>query len=324
MKTSRIKFSVLILATVFFLFSCSKEEEKVPAIEDQKSLTESLESFDQEVSYEVYEEDGLKRGRFVKRVPTFSTLVVALAKTDLLKTVIREELTVFAPTDAAFAKLGLYPYNISNVPNLEEILLYHVIPGKVRSNDLSDGFFNTLSGAAVKVDIEPGKVMVDESTVIYANRHFVNGVIHIIDNVLFPPASDIVDIAIAASKNTSEPEFKTLVAAVVSAGLVDALKADGPFTVFAPTDAAFAKLGLNASNIASTPGLADILKHHVIPAGVYSNNLFDGTVETLNGSLEISATNLTIGDEEANLILENVNIRASNGVIHAIDEVLIP
>ncbi len=140
--------------------------------------------------------------------------------------------------------------------------------------------------------------------------------------VPWPLLPDIVDTAIAAD------DFNTLVAAVVEADLVDALKAEGPFTVFAPTDEAFenllADLGITADDLLASEDLADILLYHVVAGAVFSGDLTDGMeVETLQGQ----TVTITIDDEgvfvnDAQVVIPD--IECSNGVIHAIDAVLLP
>ncbi|GAE34162.1 fasciclin domain-containing protein [Halalkalibacter akibai] len=131
---------------------------------------------------------------------------------------------------------------------------------------------------------------------------------------------DIVDTAIAAD------DFNTLVAAVQAAELVEALKGDGPFTVFAPTDEAFAtllnELDMTAEELLASEELANILLYHVVAGNVKSADLEDGMeVETLNGEkVIISLDPVQVND--ANVI--TADIEASNGVIHVIDSVLIP
>jgi len=162
-----------------------------------------------------------------------------------------------------------------------------------------------------------------------------NGVVHVIDKVLLPPSKTIAQIAEAATM-AATPEFTILVAALArTSGTADDLlaaagSADAALTVFAPTDAAFNTLlgSLNMQSIDEVP-LADlvaILKHHIVGARVFSTDLTDGAVTTLNGDLTISATNGTITDGSggtANLT-SSLNILGTNGVVHVIDKVLIP
>ncbi|MBC7139959.1 MAG: fasciclin domain-containing protein [Defluviimonas sp.] len=137
----------------------------------------------------------------------------------------------------------------------------------------------------------------------------------------FAQDADIVDTAIAAGN------FTTLVAAVQAAGLVETLKGEGPFTVFAPTDEAFAALPAGTVEDLLKPEnkaqLAAVLTYHVLPGKVMSTDLSDGmtaaTVQgaevtiTTGGGVKVNAANVTTAD-----------IEASNGVIHVIDAVILP
>ena len=171
----------------------------------------------------------------------FTTLVAAVQAAGLVDTLKSAgPFTVFAPTDEAFAKLPpgtveslLLPENLET---LKQILLYHVVPGKLMAADVVQlSFAYTAAGLPVRIQVKDGKVFINDAQVIITDIQASNGVIHVIDCVLLPP-KDIVDTAIADGR------FTTLVAAVQAAGLVDTLKSAGPFTVFAPTDEAFAYL----------------------------------------------------------------------------------
>ena len=175
----------------------------------------------------------------------FTTLAAALGAADLVETLKGEgPFTVFAPTDDAFAKLPegtvaslLLPENLEQ---LKSILLYHVVSGKVMASDVVTLMSaDTVQGQPISIKVEDGKVFLNETVqVIITDVEASNGVIHVIDSVLLPPAElvDIVDTAVADGR------FTTLAAALGAADLVETLKGEGPFTVFAPTDDAFAKL----------------------------------------------------------------------------------
>lgn len=257
--------------------------------------------------------------------PTFSTLNVALARTGLAGVVSSNRLTVFAPTDAAFAALGLFPNNIASVPNLREILLYHVVDGTVTSDMLSNGFVPTLNGAAVEINLDNG-VFVNDAQVIMADIKARNGIIHAIDKVIFPPTMNLVELA-----QSFAPEFSILVDAVIAAGLTDVLATGGPFTVFAPTNAAFAalleELPYNSLDEIPVEVLTQVLLYHVVEGRVFSSDLVSGTVPTLNGTFEVNTSNFTITDfneREANIVTSLINIQATNGVVHVIDRVILP
>mgnify|MGYP005750687921 FL=1 len=258
--------------------------------------------------------------------PTFNTLLVALAKTGLTSTVAREHLTLFAPSDEAFAELGLYPNNIGSVPNLREILLYHAIEGKVYSTDLTAGYVPTLNGAAVNISLNGG-VQVNDANVILADARALNGVIHVIDEVLMPPTMNLVELALSF-----DPEFSILVDAVIRAGLAETLATGGPYTVFAPTNAAFVallgELGFASLNDVPIDVLRQILLYHVVEGRVYSTDLSTVDVGTVNGdTFYVNTSNLTLTDTQgrvANLVPSLLDVQATNGVVHVIDKVILP
>jgi transforming growth factor-beta-induced protein len=311
------RVGVLAVALMIAVSSCNEKEDMAPQeFQDMQDITAVLESFSEEIEFSEVSEDGFKSWRKYKKVPTFRTLLIALIKTDLLRTVARERLTVLAPTDEAFRALGITPRNVGNVENLKEILLYHVFGGKVYSYDLVPGFAETLNGAYVKVSLEEG-VFFNDAEVKRADVRALNGVIHIIDKVLFPPTQDIVEKAVSFNPD----EFNTLVQAVIQAELVDVLKSEGPFTVFAPTDAAFAALGVDLATL-SKEDLTKILLYHVVPGRVFSTDLSNGFVQTAGGLyVEVN----TDGDPMINNSRVLIpDVQTTNGVIHAIDQVLLP
>ncbi len=314
----------LVFVLAFATVSCNKEDDVTPmlASSESKDIAYVLENFSS-VNSGVTADDFLKKG---KMIPTFKTLVAALVHEKLVSTVAKEELTIFAPTDEAFAALGLNEKNIGTVPNLKEILLYHAVAGKVYSTMLSNKYVPTVNGAALKIDVSSGGVMINEAAVVKADIKAMNGVIHIIDRVLLPPSKNLVELALA-----SAPEFSMLVAAVQKAQLVETLSTGGPFTVFAPTNAAFAALlsELNVSSLDAIPveTLKNVLLYHVLNGRVFSTDLQSGPVTTLNGVFNVNLSNLKITDanmREAGLVPSLLNIQANNGVIHVIDRVILP
>ena len=187
-----------------------------------------------------------------------------------------------------------------------------------------------MAGAKLNVDGTGGKVTLSGGAVVTTpDVAAKNGVIHIIDGVLLPT---IVDTAVGYDDGTVK--FSTLVTAVKAAGLVDTLNGAGPFTVFAPTDAAFAELKASLGDAAFNAILADkakltkILTYHVVASAVYEKDVKSGDVTTVNtGKIKVTAANgkVTIGDSTnaaANVAFTDVPAR--NGVIHVIDKVLIP
>lgn len=238
--------------------------------------------------------------------------------------------TVFAPTDDAITalvtELGITADDLLALENLADILTYHVVGATALSTDLMDGdTFTTLNGADITVSIMDGTVMINNATVTVADITADNGVVHVIDAVLMPPAPEtttVVDIIVNSEDHT------LLEAAVGAAGLVDALSGEGPFTVFAPTDDAITalvtELGITADDLLELEGLADILTYHVVGATALSTDLMDGdTFTTLNGAdITISIMDGTVMVNNATVTV--ADITTDNGVVHVIDAVLLP
>ena len=264
----------------------------------------------------------------------FSILVTALQTAELVEALQGEgPFTVFAPTDAAFASLlealDISAEQLLSQSGLADVLLYHVVSGKIMSTDLSNGqTAETLNGESITVDLSDG-VKINESTVTTADIEATNGVIHVIDQVLIPEGfaldmeeeMDIVDIALA------DENFSTLVAALQQADLAGALQGEGPFTVFAPTNDAFAALlealDISAEQLLLQPELAEVLLYHVVSGKVMSTDLTNGLeAETLNG--ESVTFDLTDGVKVNMSTVIGADVEASNGVIHVIDSVLVP
>ena len=261
-------------------------------------------------------------------IEDFSSLVAALAKTNLASTFMMEgEYTVFAPTNDAFGAF-LASINVAfedlTADALMPILKYHVVGSKVMSGSLETGYVNSIYAAmenkpvSIFVKVDGGVMLNGSVTVTTADVEASNGVIHVIDGVLTP--TSVVDIAINNSN------FSKLVEAVVKAGLVETLSAEGPFTIFAPTDEAFnklfAELGVNGIEDLSAEALVPILQYHVVAGNVLSGDLTNGDVPTLNGNIKISLSEMvTINDDSE---ISAVDIQGTNGVVHVIDKVLLP
>ena len=232
--------------------------------------------------------------------------------------------TVFAPTDAAFNALPegvLDDLLVNPTGELAQILLYHVAGGKVMAGDLSNGqMIETLQGKEVEVTIDNGDVFINDAQVTVVDIEAGNGVVHVIDAVLSIP-NTVVDVIV------NSEDHNTLETAVIEAELVDDLSADGPFTVFAPTDAAFDALpeGVLDDLLADPTGeLAQILLYHVAGGKVMSGDLSDGQmIETLQGEdVEITIDNGDVFINEAQVTV--ADSEADNGVVHVIDAVLLP
>ncbi|MAI39845.1 MAG: hypothetical protein CMA09_00925, partial [Euryarchaeota archaeon] len=207
---------------------------------------------------------------------------------------------------------------------LVDILTYHVVSGSVASTALTDGMTATaLNGDDVTFTVNAAGVQVNDANVVTADVAASNGIIHVIDKVLMPPA-DLVDIPTVA---TGTGIHTALVAALAQADLVSTLQGTGPFTVFAPTDAAFTAAGIDLSTFdtdAENATLVDILTYHVVSGSVASTALTDGlTATALNGdnvTFTVNAAGVQVND--ANVV--TADVAASNGIIHVIDKVLMP
>lgn len=253
----------------------------------------------------------------------FTTLVAAVQAAGLVETLQSDgPFTVFAPTDEAFAKLpaGTVEALLADPEALANILLYHVVAGKVMAADVvALDLAESVQGSVINITVDGDKVMANDAQVIITDIEASNGVIHVIDTVILPPA-DIVDTAI------NDGRFTTLVAAVQAAGLVDALKGEGPLTVFAPTDEAFAKLpaGTVEALLADPEALAQILLYHVAEGRLAASDVVGmEKIATLQGkSVMISQDMGKVMIDAAQIVI--TDIFTSNGVIHVIDSVILP
>ena len=236
--------------------------------------------------------------------------------------------TVFAPTDAAFAAIQSDVDNLmrpENKAELAKVLTCHVVSGKKMASDLNNGQqLTALDGSKLMVKISNGKVMVNDATVTTKDVQASNGVIHLIDKVILPakPKVKAMDIVAIASESA-----KTLAAALKAAGLVETLQGNGPFTVFAPTDAAFSAIQKDVDNLMKPENkakLSNILTYHVVAGKAMAADLMDGQeLTTVQGTkLKVSIKNGKMMINGANIV--SANIPASNGVIHMIDKVMMP
>ena len=336
-------FILLLVAGLFALAGCSSDE---PA----DTATPAAPTSDFESQFPVNEdmpgvETEFFRGKSASGdiVDTavgagFNTLVAAVQAAGL-EDALRGEgpFTVFAPTDEAFANLpaGLLDALLlpENVDKLQQILLYHVVEGAVTSRDL--GFYQrvpTLEGSKLEIFRFFRLVIVDGVFVKTADVPATNGVIHVIDEVLVPegftledpaePTLDLVDTAVDAG-------LSTLVAAVQAAGLEDALRGEGPLTVFAPTNAAFEALPDGLVEFLLLPEnvglLTELLLYHVADGQVLSSDVGRyALLEMLNGKKTLVYR--WFGDDlRINLsTIVAADVLATNGVAHVIDRVLIP
>ena len=245
-------------------------------------------------------------------------------------------ITVFAPTNDAFAAL-LAELGVSkdallaNKPLLTAVLTYHVLPARVEKAAVPAGkAITTAQGGIFKIDAVGSNLVITDgrnrkSTITATDIGAGNGVVHVVDKVLLPADKTIVQTALAL------PQFSILVEAVLAARLDGALSGTGPFTVFAPTNDAFAallaELGITkAALLADTALLTKVLTYHVIPSRVLKAEVPVGTaVKTLQGdTLTVDAT-LAITDQRGRkAAITGTDVLASNGVIHVIDKVILP
>ncbi len=257
---------------------------------------------------------------------SFKTLVAAVKAAELVDVLkSKGPFTVFAPTDEAFAKLPKGTIEMllkpENKGKLIQILTYHVVPGRVdASNVVKLNSAASVAGPAISIVTKDNAVMVDNANVVKTDISCSNGLIHVIDSVILP--RDIVDTAVSAGS------FNTLVAAVKAAGLVETLKGTGPFTVFAPTDEAFAKLPKGTLESLLKPEnkdkLAAILTYHVVAGKVLAADVVKiDSAKTVNGqSVKVSTKGDTVMVDGAKVL--KTDILGANGVIHVIDSVMLP
>ncbi len=260
----------------------------------------------------------------------FRTLINLLVAADLVSTLSEDgPFTVFAPSDEAFAKVPsadlaalLLP---ENKAKLKKILTLHVVPGRIKASVLaSKGRVKTVNGARLNVAENRHGLAVGEATVVQADIDCDNGIIHVIDRLLLPTASSTDVLGLAESKRS----FSVLIAAVKAAGLEDTLRGDGPFTILAPTDEAFGKLPHETLSALLLPAnrakLANLLKYHVIHGNRTAREVISaGRVKTLQGgAVEATIEDGRLAINEAKVLASD--LKADNGIVHAIDAVLMP
>jgi len=254
---------------------------------------------------------------------SFSTLVTALTAANLVDTLKGTgPFTVFAPTDAAFNALpaGLLDSLLANTTALTQVLTYHVVSGELMAADVTNLMsVTTIQGGSLPISTAGGQVKIGIATIKQTDIKCSNGVIHVIDTVLVP--NKIMNIVQTAQYYG----FSTLVTAIQAANLVSTLGGTGPFTVFAPTNAAFAALpaGTLDSLLADQSSLAAVLTYHVVSGYLLAANVVASTsLTTVQGQMLSITTTGGPKVNGANII--QTDIECTNGVIHAIDAVLLP
>lgn len=281
--------------------------------------------------------------------PELSTFVLAVefASDDGDLTALLEQsgtLTVFAPNNAAFDELAVEVTGQAdadatdllvdaNKPLLRSVLQYHILGLEVRAADIPFGLpLETLEGNVFKVEPGAPPVIIDgrnrTSEIVQTDIVADNGITHIINRVLLPPNMTIGETASALAPSAG---LSTLIQAVSAANLGSVLSEPGPFTVFAPTDAAFASLLAElrmspADLLSNRTLLTQVLTYHVVPARVFAAEIpFGRPIETAEGATFTIDDSLTITDGRGRTArIVQTDIQASNGVIHLIDNVLLP
>lgn len=311
---SRLKIAIAIIALTSFTISCDNDDD-IPV-------------------------DNTITG-IAKTNSNLTILVQALVKADLAGTLQgKGPFTVFAPTDAAFtAFLKTTPYaTLNDVPKdvLTQILLNHVVNGKVKSTDLSTGYVKTLAKSATSgmntmslyVDLTSGVKLNGVAKVTTADVMATNGIIHVVDAVINLPT-----IVTHATANTN---FTSLVGALTKAGqpdFVSILSGTGPYTVFAPTNDAFTAFNteLAPGGIAgvSSADLTKVLQYHVVNGNILAASLTEGQIVSTRQTPQTFTIQLTGGAKikDVNNRISTIvatDVQCSNGVIHVLNQVLLP
>lgn len=315
-------FFVILLSFAFV--SCTDmDENSSPMLESNlKSIPEVLKTLNEGDNSDVIN---------ARKAPgnTYATFNAALGKSGLASVFAKNELTVFAPNDAAFAELGLNPGNIGEVEGLTDILLYHVVAGSVLSSELMPGLVTTFNGNAAVIDLTDAP-KINEANIIMTDKMARNGVIHGIDQVLLPRnIMELVDLMVDATG-----EFSVLKTAIDAVNLRDAVATTEDITVFAPTNQAFLdlleELGYGSLEelvgAIGADGLTSVLTYHVFAGGqVYAADLVDGDIVMLSGdavTVDTSGPKLIDLNERESMII-GTDVQASNGVVHVLETVIV-
>jgi transforming growth factor-beta-induced protein len=315
MKNLKNILFISLLAGLFIFSSCKKDDEMI----DPTPM-----------------EEALSIAEIASENPDFSILVEALDKAGLVSTLNSSgTYTVFAPTndafEALFDDLGVNGIADLDAEALTPILLYHVLGATAMSNTLESNYVSTLSPSQdsyLSMYIEVGsEVKINNNAMVtQADMEASNGVIHVIDKVILP--ATIVDLAVANS------DFSSLTAALVQEGLAEVLSSTSSFfTVFAPNNDAFSNYlsesGFSGLGDIPSEALTDVLLYHVIGSSIKSTDLTAGYAGSLLTSFDENATSLLIGLDNGVTINSNsmviaADIIGTNGVIHAVDQVISP
>ena len=253
---------------------------------------------------------------------TFNTFTKALQAAGLDETLKKEgPFTVFIPTDEAFANLpeGTLDALMEKPDKLKTVLSYHIIPQRVNFSNFGEAkAFATMMGQTISIKADGIRFIVEGRDVLEKDLPASNGVFHVIDKVLMP--KDIIDTAKASEK------FATLLSALEKAELIETLKGDGPFTVFAPTDDAFKKVPQAKLHeiLGNKEKLKQLLTYHVVPGKLMSADIAKlKDMKSLNGQ----TLNVTRIEDKIIIVdakVETPDVICANGVIHVINAVMLP
>lgn len=326
MNTFKLSSSIALMACALIFTSCDKDDD-----DDMMTPTPQMSSI-----AEIATDNG-----------NFTILLDALTRTGLDATVADDNatLTVFAPTDAAFgnllSELGLNSLDeveaALGTDGLRNVLLYHVLGSVVTSDMVPTGYVRTLATNASSDELSiytsvGSTVMINNrATVETADVAASNGVIHIIDEVILPLSIfQLMEV---------NPEYATLTTALgIADGELDVLLSDptaGPFTLFAPDEAAFADLlvELNLADVPAlvnelgTDGLAGVLTYHVVSGNVNSDEVPSGAVPTVNGdniTIDLTSGVIITDTQSRTSTVTAFDIQGTNGVVHGINTVILP
>ncbi len=345
MPRSIALLAALLVCSLLFVGACGEEEQPPPPPDELPDDTideaADIPTLDDVMADDEQEKDIVETAMAADGFATLVQAVQAGGLTDTLKA--PGPFTVFAPTDAAFDALPegalqdlLKP---ENVRKLQDILKYHVVAGRLDSSAVADADqVETVLGESIEVSVsEDGAVMIGGAEVVQADIECSNGVIHGIDAVLLPPAEDTppdddaetpTDEADIVATARAAGNFQTLIAALEAAQLVDVLEGKGPFTVFAPTDAAFDALPEGTLENLLKPENADtlrtILLFHVVPDKLTASDV--AGMQVIPTAADIP---LTVQPAKGAIVVQGASvsgadIECSNGVIHVIDAVMLP
>ena len=334
LKMKKLILTFVALSALFALAGCSEDTNPMSTDADKISSNNERTTL-VDVALAVNADTG-----------EFSTLIAAVLATGLDGLLTdNAQKTVFAPTDAAFAALDLNAENIGELDTatLTEILSYHVAKGRLEAEEvIRSEQIRMFNREFTSISFMGNDAYINNAMIVQTDVFADNGVIHVIDTVLLPGQNDgsdgmdgdwisirderisLVDVALAV--NAESGEFSTLIAAVLATGLDVILSGNGQKTVFAPTDAAFAALDLNAENIGEldTATLTGILSYHVAKGRRAAEDVVRSEqIRMLNREFtSISVTDEGAFIDGARIVMTDVF--ADNGVIHVIDAVLLP